>query len=498
MARLSTDLRVLTDEEARSIHREALVILEKVGIRIEHKRMLDCLAEVGARVDYKKSIARFPEELVESCLKTQVEKANKEDNQLYADPWNLGNAKFISEEHEKLKLNMHIFCVNILDYKNDTVRSATLDDLKDSVLVGNTIEALCELAPLVVPGDVPSCVNDAYMWHTLLKWSDKRVSGEIFNIDTIPYILEMCYLRTGGKEGFARDPWINYPCFYTGAFEYSEEALDIGFAVHDMGVPVRFGSTMGVAGMNSPTTLAGALTAATAEGLAGFVMAEAVGGNSIGYLGSAISFNQGNGTALYESPEKELMAYAVRDLARIYGFKHWRVFGGHSCASDSCWPGIQAGVEKGFSTLFAAMANTISVHCGMLSPELASIPQMLIDEEIVQLIDRFMEGIEVNEITIAGNLIQELGIQGNYLDAGNETAINFAVEHFRKENWLPKLFVRERPVQWQTTRHELYQNAKNKTCEILNSPAVSPLDEATEREMDKILKDCVNKIDNQA
>jgi len=307
----------------------------------------------------------------------------------------------------------------------------------------------------------------------------------------------MCYLRTGGKEAFRCDPWLVYPCFYTGALEYTEEALTIGFAAHDLGIPVRFGCTMGVAGMSSPVTLAGALTSATAEGLAGFVMAEAVGGNSMGALGSAISHNQSNGVALYQSPEKELMAYAVRDIARVYGFEKWRHFGGHGCASDSCWPGLQAGIEKGFSSLFAALTDAIAVHCGMLSAELACIPQMLVDEEIVDMVNRMRKGIQVTEETIAKNLIIERGIQGNFLDMASETATEFAVRHFRKENWLPELFVRERPLRWKELKTELYVNAKCKTDKILNEPSSllpSVMDEKTEQELDKILSCCISIV----
>ena len=485
MGRLQLDLRVLTDDEAQSIHNAAVAVLGKTGVYIEHKRMLDYLSALGATVD--QNTVRFSEELIERCLNAQVKKANDCENQIYADPWRLETFKIPCEE---MGLNTHIFCVNIMDRIDDQIRSATLRDLEESVMVGNTLKLLHEMGPLVVPCDVPTNMNDAYMWHALLKRSNKRVSGEIFNLHSIPYILEMCYLRTGGKKGFDKDPWVVYPCFYTGALKYSEEALDIGFAAHDHGIPVRFGCTMGVAGMSSPITLAGALTSATAEGLAGIVMAEAVGGNSAGSLGSAISFHQGNGTALYQSPEKELMTYAVRDMARIYGFRDWRAFGGHSCSTDSCFPGLQAGAEKGFSALFAAMSGTISSHCGMLSPELACIPLMLADNEIIQMVNRMIQGIKVDEETIAEELIIDRGVAGNFLDINSEDAVEFSARHFRSENWIPRLFVRERPLRWSDIKTDLYQNAKNQVAKILSEPQSPPLGEAETRELDRILDKC--------
>jgi len=247
---------------------------------------------------------------------------------------------------------------------------------------------------------------------------------------------------------------------------------------------------MGVAGMSSPITLAGALTSATAEGLAGIVMAEAVGGKSVGSLGSAINFHQGNGTALYQSPEKELMSYAVRDLARIYGFRDWRAFGGHSCSTDSCFPGLQAGAEKGFSALFAAMSGTISSHCGMLSPELASVPLMLADNDIIQMVNRMITGIKVDEETIAEELIIDRGVAGNFLDINSEDAVVFSARHFRSENWIPKLYVRERPLRWIDLKTDLYQSAKDHVAKILNEPQTSPLEEAQSRELDRILDKC--------
>ena len=54
-----------------------------------------------------------------------------------------------------------------------------------------------------------------------------------------------------------------------------------------------------------------------AEGLGSNVMAEAVGGKCYGALGGVINYNPANGVTLYVSPEKNLLYFVLRDIAKL-------------------------------------------------------------------------------------------------------------------------------------------------------------------------------------
>ena len=487
MAYLNSEMKILTGEEVRQIHEASLRTLKNTGMKIDHGRMLKMLADCGADVDFNTTAVKFPPALVEECLKRQVSKTNGGERRV-GDYFDVSGG--VRQNASKMCLSTHIFCVNINDMDSGDIRPATLHDLDCATLVANELGNVSGIGPLVVPGDVPLEANDAYMWATTLKRAKKRVSGEMFNLRSIPYIHDMCCAAVGGEKEMRDDPLMVYACFPSSPLAYSRYALDMAFEFIDRQLPVRFGASMVVAGFTGPVTLAGALTVANAESLASMVMAEATGGDMYASLGFSISSNQANGTALYASPEKFLMSFAIRDIAKYYGYTGWHGFGGHANGADSCFVGMQAGIEKGLGMMFTAIQGSGGGMCGMVSPEVASLPQMVIDDEICNFVNRMNEGIRVDEETIAAGLIEELGIHGNYIDVENDHALEHLMTHFRSEHWLPELFVRERPQQWQAKKRDTESLAKEKVRRLLKDNDPHPLGAEKEREIDNILNAC--------
>ena len=62
---------------------------------------------------------------------------------------------------------------------------------------------------------------------------------------------------------------------------------------------------------------------------------------------------------------------------------------------------------------------------------------MLLDDESIGFVKRFMEGIELSEETLALDLIHEVGPGGNFLQEDH------TFKHFRKETWYPRFFNRK-------------------------------------------------------
>jgi len=62
-------LNILTEEEVKRIHYGALEVMEKTGVVFQHKRALEILGDAGCKVDTDKELVRFPNYLVEECLK---------------------------------------------------------------------------------------------------------------------------------------------------------------------------------------------------------------------------------------------------------------------------------------------------------------------------------------------------------------------------------------------------------------------------------------------
>jgi trimethylamine--corrinoid protein Co-methyltransferase len=60
---------LLTDEEMEAIHRGALYLLEKTGVRVEHDGAVNLCSRGGCRVDYDRQRVRIPPGLAEACLR---------------------------------------------------------------------------------------------------------------------------------------------------------------------------------------------------------------------------------------------------------------------------------------------------------------------------------------------------------------------------------------------------------------------------------------------
>lgn len=60
----------------------------------------------------------------------------------------------------------------------------------------------------------------------------------------------------------------------------------------------------------------------------------------------------------------------------------------------------------------------------------------MLDNEMAGYLRRVLRGLEVDEETLALEVIRSVGIGGNYLDTEH------TVRHFRREYWFPKLFDR--------------------------------------------------------
>lgn len=101
-----------------------------------------------------------------------------------------------------------------------------------------------------------------------------------------------------------------------------------------------------------------------------------------------------------------------------------------------------------------------------------SLVQLVLCDEIVGWIEHFMAGIEINDETLALDLIDEKGPDGQYLDSEHTFA------HFR-ERWYPRVFERDNYDNWLANGGKsLAERAAERVSEILaeHKPELLPED----------------------
>jgi trimethylamine--corrinoid protein Co-methyltransferase len=118
------------------------------------------------------------------------------------------------------------------------------------------------------------------------------------------------------------------------------------------------------------------------------------------------------------------------------------------------------------------------MECGLT----ASWEQMVVGNEIIGQVKRFMQGIRVDQETLALDVLDRVGPGGHFL--GEEHTF----KHFRSEHWAPKLFDRRYHSAWQADGSlTLGEKARMEVKRILEEHKVLELPQNVLQQMDDIL-----------
>lgn len=148
--------------------------------------------------------------------------------------------------------------------------------------------------------------------------------------------------------------------------------------------------------------------------------------------------------------------------------------------------GFQIGYEKGISSILAAVsgASVVNVHGGM-HVELTYHPvQSVLDDDILGMVGRYLEGVKVTAETLAVDVIHEVGpIPGFFLSHAHTR------EWWQREQFLPKVADRLSYTEWcQSGKKSALDYAKERVDEILAThEPTPPLPPGVEQELDSIL-----------
>ena len=171
---------------------------------------------------------------------------------------------------------------------------------------------------------------------------------------------------------------------------------------------------------------------------------------------------------------------ALTDLARFYRLPMFSFAG----CSDSNIYDQQASLESALWTLMSTLSGGNLVHdVGYINNGLTtSFEQLVVTNEVIGMIRRITQGFEINEETMALDLIDEVGPGGEFLTSKH------TLKHF-KENWFPQLISRSPYEKWeQEGKKDLATRANEKARYILEKHTPQPLDKQIKEELSKIVK----------
>ena len=133
--------------------------------------------------------------------------------------------------------------------------------------------------------------------------------------------------------------------------------------------------------------------------------------------------------------------------------------------TDSKTLDSQSGYESAITSLLCALAGANFIHdaAGMMEFALTTCyEKYVVDNEILGMVMRAVEGIKVNDDTLAFDLIKEVGPGGNFVTARH-------TRHFmRSEHYQPSLSNRDSREEWESKGGKVtWERAAQKVKDII-------------------------------
>ena len=466
-------VKVLSDREIQAIHDASIVILRDTGVIVHHDEVLRLLAEAGAQVDQHNKIARMPEQLVMDC----VARAGKQyilygRNMEHNARFGYGDFVLMSSPGQ----------FGWIDSQSGRLRQATIQDARDAICLGDALDNINIVGSMAQPEEVSEKYRDVFLTGELVKGTSKPTRCWVRNGRTARYILEIYRTVAGGDAALHAHPMVEAFLEPISPLQLPKDGLDIVSEFARAGQPVSIGP-MAMTSGTAPATLAGTLAQENAEILAGIVVTQLLApGIPVTYGGIPHIMDPRTSICSFGSPEQALMAVAMVQIARSYGFPVYINVG----LTDAKVPDVQAGIEKGSTMLLGALAGADTFgHCGICGTDHAgSLSWLFIDNELMNYVRRIVRGFEVNTDTLATDVVSAVGPGGNYL------AEQHTVEHFRRELWLPGVaWTRQSWDIWESEgRSSMADRALDGVNRILATHKTESIDEALAQEVDHIVE----------
>ncbi|MEM2298997.1 MAG: trimethylamine methyltransferase family protein [Thermofilaceae archaeon] len=467
-------LEVLAREDCRAIHEAAMEVLERVGVRVLDERALKLLADAGCEVNQRSSVVRIPEHLVMGM----VCKAPRSFT-LY------GRGSKLVIEEGRTHFSSQGTAVFVIDPLTGERRPSTLSDVERFYRLTDALENVHHATLVVHPSDVPERAAHAYSLLAAFRNTVKTVDAYARSGREALDCIRMAAIVAGGLEELRRRPMLLFFYNPVSPLQHSRELLEGLEVFAEHGQPIIVAPEC-QAGATAPATLAGLLVQQNAEILSAITIAELVNpGTPVLYGTVSTIMDMRTGNIALGAVEAGLINAATAQLARFYGLPS-RGTGG---TTDSKLPDLQAGFEKAVTLVFAALSgiNFVYDSAGSLDSTLAaSLEQLVIDDELCGIAARAARGIEVNEETLALNVIEEVGPGGIFLSKLH------TVRNVRREHYVPKLLSRVRWERWRKSK-SLVEEARLRAEELLKQHVVEPLDKEIERLLGEYVKQVLNR-----
>jgi trimethylamine---corrinoid protein Co-methyltransferase len=460
--------RKLSDDQVERLHHASLEILDRTGIRLYEPEALELLEKKGVHPEDGNRV-RIPPGLVEWALSVAPKRAVLCDR---------SGRRVMPLERNNVFFGTGSDCPNVIDVRTGERRPGLLQDIVEASIVCDALENIDFLMSFCNASDLSQDTADRHQMRAMLMNSTKPILFVTTEFEGSIDVIHMAEAVAGGEEELRRNPICACYINVSHPLRHNQEALRKLLFLSGKGLPTTYTPVV-LRGGTGPVTAAGAIALANAGELAGLVIAQLKREGAPVILTGGVNdmLDMRSTVDAYADPTNRVM---LVELAHRYDLP---IFGLTGC-SDSKLPDEQAAAEAAFSILLETLAGAQLAHdVGYLDGGMTnSIEQVVICDELIAYTKHFMRSLEINEETLALDLIDQIGPDGDFLSSEH------TLEHYR-EDWYPKLFDRSQYDIWKRKGGKtLRERARDKALKLIETHRPEPLPADVQKKVDAIVE----------
>jgi len=447
----------LDEADMGRINNAALTALEEIGMADAPQSGIDAMVAAGAVLGEDRRL-RFPRALVEDMLA----KAARGITLHASDP-----AHDLLLEGTRVHYGTAGAAVHMVDVETREYRESTLQDLYDAARIVDHLDNVHYFQRSMVPRDMEDPEDlDLNTLYACLAGTRKHIGTSFVAREHAEKGLQMLHLAAGSQQAWRARPFVSLSnTFVVPPMKFATESCEVMEVCIRGGMPILLLSA-GQAGATAPAAIAGAITQAVAECLAGVVYVNSLAPGHPTIFGTwPFVSDLRSGAMSGGSGEQALLTAACGQMAQFYGLPSGSAAG----MTDAKLPDMQAGYEQGITNVMAGLAgiNMIYESVGMHASLLGFCHEtLIIDNDLIGQCLRCVRGIEITDETLSLETMREVCLEGPGHYLGHRQTLDL----MQTEYVYPEVGDRTSPKLWvEIGRPDLVQKALKKKRAILDT-----------------------------
>ncbi len=454
----------LSQQDIEKIHQTTLRVFQEVGVKVSCAEAIELFAAAGADVNPVEKIVKIPPALVEKILSTAPSEINlcgrAENGELDCA---IGDTR--------VHLGTGGTALNVQDPGAKDARRSQLKDIGDMARVVDALDNIHFYMLNVFPNDLSMEEVDVNRFGAALNRTKKHVMGGVYTVEGVRNVIRMAEMIAGSPEALRKRPFISMVACVISPFVIDEHYGRLAIEAARNSIPLAVPAEP-LCGATSPITLAGNLVVLNVDTLAGVMMTQLANAGAPVLYGCVASVTDLRDMKyLAGAVEMGLINAAAAQIAQFYKIPIYATAG----MSDAKMNDPQSGYESAVTSLLVALAGGNYIHDAAGFIEFcmtASYDKLVIDNEIIGMVMRAVQGITVNDETMAFDLLKKVGPSGHFVSERHTR------KHMRAEHYQPQLSNRESRERWMAAGgKDALQRATEKARQILDAPPVSHIPE---------------------